>query len=156
MGSRIKIQIALPFLLIAISLFIGKMVIFKPALTDGEMRMLGFVSEKIDIPERKTFVSYRNLKSPVEIAAYPSVPLSSLVPQVKNEISGINVSLIIISKESRLAIVNGLIVKEGDGIGNMQIAKIEKSRILIKEIRKPFSIGNQIKETRWIYLEENK
>lgn len=161
---RMKIQMALPFLLIIISLFAAKIISFKPTLTPAEMRMLGFVPEKIDIREKEPFTVSRDLKSPFETAkappGYPSVPLSAVAPQTPagakphlepaKPPSELRVSMILVTEGRRMAIVNGLVVKEGDGIATMRIAKIERNRILLKEV------DGKPAETRWIYLEEKK
>jgi len=73
MDKRAKIQIALPFLLIIVSLFTVKLLVFRPALTPEETQMLGFVPEKIVIQERPPFMAIRNLRSPIEIVKAPPV-----------------------------------------------------------------------------------
>lgn len=166
---RMKIQMALPFLLIIVSLFAAKIISFKPTLTPAEMRMLGFVPEKIDIRGKEPFTVSRDLKSPFEMAkappaGYPSVPLSAVAPQTPagakphlepaKPPSELRVSMILVTEGRRMAIVNGLVIKEGDSVAGMRVTKIEKNRILLKEV-KP-SPDDKPAETRWIYLEEKK
>jgi len=62
--------------------------------------------------------------------------------------------MIVISETRRMAIVNGFVVKEGDGIGSTRITKIERKRVLLKEFRP--SLNDKREETRWVYLEEKK
>lgn len=150
MDRNMKIKIALPFLLIIISLAAVKLINFKPALTSSEMRILGFVPDRMDIEQRRPFEVDRDLGSPIEIAGkkeFPSAPLSTVAPQVSAEAEKpleLKISMIVVSEGRRMAIVNGLVVKEGDSVGIARIAKIEKNRILIVERQK----------TRWIYMEE--
>ncbi|MFN3479874.1 MAG: hypothetical protein ACK415_05765 [Thermodesulfovibrionales bacterium] len=147
-----KIKIALPFLLIIISLAAVKFINFKPALTSEEMKILGFVSDRMDIEERRPFEVDRDLGSPIEIARkkeFPSTALSTVAPQVSAEAEKpleLKISMIVVSEGRRMAIVNGLVVKEGDGVGIARIAKIEKNRILMAERQR----------TRWIYMEGMK
>lgn len=149
---NMKIKIALPFLLIIISLAIVRLINFKPALTPEEMRILRFVPEKMDIEDRRPFEVDRDLGSPIEIVkkkGFPPAPLSTVAPQVPAEAEKpleLKISMIVVSEGHRMAIVNGLVVKEGDGIGIARIARIEKNRILIAERQK----------TRWIYMEGMK
>lgn len=163
MDRRMKIQMALPFLLIIVSLFTVKIISFNPTLTPGEMRMLKFVPEKIDIRERQPFTVSRDLRSPFEMAkappsGYPSVPLFAVAPQTpaeaKPHLEALKVSMIVLSEGRRMAIVNGLVIREGDSVAGMRVTKIEKNRILLKEV-KP-SPDDKPAETRWIYLEEKK
>lgn len=162
MERKIKIQVALPFLLIVVSLFTLKIIKFKPVLTPAEMRMLNFVSEKIDVSERQPFTVYKDMRSPIGIVkltpeGYPSIPLSKVAPQIQTEgapLSELKVSMIIFNKNTRMAIVNGTVVKEGDGIGSTKVIKIEKNRLLVETIAP--SLGEKRKETRWVYLEGNK
>lgn len=161
MERKIKIQVALPFLLIVVSLFTLKIIKFKPVLTPAEMRMLNFVSEKIDVSERQPFTVYKDMRSPIGIVkltpeGYPSIPLSKVAPQIQTEgaLHELKVSMIIVNKNTRMAIVNGTVVKEGDGIGSTKAIKIEKNRLLVETIAP--SLSNKRKETRWVYLEGNK
>lgn len=157
-----KIEIVLPFLMIIVSLLIVRLISFKTSMTPGELRMIGYVPEDIQIRERQPFMAGRELKSPFEIVKtptlrYPSESLSALAPEVPEGIGSpleLKVSMILVTEGRRMAIVNGLVVKEGDGIAGMRIEKIERSRILLKEFR-PSHIDKQ-EETRWVYLEEKK
>ncbi|GAB4416304.1 MAG: hypothetical protein OHK0032_12370 [Thermodesulfovibrionales bacterium] len=148
MDRNMKIKIALPFLLIIISLAAVKLINFKPALTPEEIRILGFVPERMDIEERQPFEINKDIRSPIEIVKkkeFPSTPLSAVAPQVSEPEKPLElkISMIVVSEGRRMAIVNGLVVKEGDGISSAKVAKIEKNRILIAERQK----------TRWIYME---
>jgi len=150
MDRYMKIKIAMPFLLIIVSLVAVRWVHFKPSLSPAEARLLGFTPEKIDIYERLPFEVNKDLGSPIEITKkreFPSMPLSAIAPQVLAEPEKpleLKVSMIIVVGEGRrMAIVNGLVVREGESIGSARITKIEKDRLLIAERQK----------TRWIYME---
>lgn len=158
MDRNLKILIFLPFVLIGASLMSLKLIDFKPALTLEEMRLLGLVPERLAIPEGHTPKVYRDMRSPIEVPkapkGFPSTPLSLVAPpttqQPVEESLKPKVSMIVVSKDRKMAIVNNLVVKEGDAIGNIRIIKIEKDRVLIKDQRVTRPFGS---ESRWVYLE---
>jgi hypothetical protein len=47
--------------------------------------------------------------------------------------SGPTVSMIIVNDQTRLAIINGKVVKEGDRHAQWRVARIEKNRVLLRE-----------------------
>lgn len=152
MDGRLKILAVLPFLLVIVSFITTKVVNFESALTAKEKQVLEFTPEKIEMIERQALVVKNDLKGPIKTIKstlsrdFPSKPLSVIAPQIARNggekiIEG-TVSLIVIGGEKKIAIVNGVVVKEGDSVGGMKIAKIEKDRILIK------SNG-----TKWLHLE---
>ena len=61
----------------------------------------------------------------------------------ENSYNETDLSLIVISGNKKRAIMNGKLVKEGDRINGMKIARIEEKRILLKN-----------KSSQWIYLRE--
>lgn len=155
-GNREKIQIALPFIVILISLIIGKFLYlnpFEPPLTQVEKKILGFVPERFDVKGERHAGVADELASPFEIKKrdFPSVSLSDLTPQgaqADSELEKLKLTMIIIGQNRRnLAIVNGLVLKEGDIIGDMKLERIEKNRILLKSIL-------AAKKSRWLLLEE--
>ncbi|MEW6162906.1 MAG: hypothetical protein AB1606_06310 [Nitrospirota bacterium] len=148
------ILIVLPFLLIIVSLLTMKLINFKPALTPEEMRMAGFVPERIELPERGRITAVKDLRSPIEIVkappqGFPPVPLSAMAPQNGEKPVELKVSMIVVSEGRRMAIMNGLVVNEGDSIGRIRITKIERNRILLTEHREQ----NAEQRIRWVYLQ---
>ncbi len=152
MDRRLKILTVLPFLFVIASFIATKVVNFNSVLTAKEKQALEFVPEKIEVIERQALVVKNDMKGPIEIIKstlsrdFPSKSLSVIAPQTARDegekiIEGI-VSLIVTGGERKIAIVNGVVVKEGDSVDGMKIAKIEKDRILIK------SNG-----TKWLHLE---
>lgn len=143
MEGRLKILAVLPFLLVIVSFITTKVVNFESALTAKEKEVLEFTPEKIEVVERQALVVKNDLKSPIKTIKstlsrdFPPEPLSVIAPQSEG-----TVSLIVIGEEKKIAIVNGAVLKEGDSVNGMKIAKIEKDRILIK------SNG-----TKWLHLE---
>ncbi len=144
-----QIQLALPFLMIIVSLLTVRLISFKTSMTTGELRMIRYVPERLEIPERQPITVSKDLKSPVELVkapqkGFPPAPLSAMAPR---RVPELKVSMIVVSEKQRMAIVSGLVVKEGDGIDRMRVAKIERNRILLKDV------DGKPAETRWIYLD---
>ncbi len=155
MNRNMKIQIVLPFVAIIISLLTVKLINFKPA----EARAIGFVPERIDVHERQSFTLNRDIKSPIEIVKapakeFPATPLSALAPQMQGEAVKaekpveLKVSMIVVSEQRRLAIINGVVVKEGNVIHGLRISKIDSNRVLVTD-----STAGAEHKTRWVYLE---
>ncbi len=104
------------------------------ALSPLERNILLFSYDKVKITDRKPLI-VTNLISPVEVAAlskkgYPNVPLSSIAPGDKAVEQ--KVSLILIRNGKKIAIINNLVVKEGDSIDLGKVARIEKEGVLIR------------------------
>jgi hypothetical protein len=107
---------------------------FGVALSPMERNILLFSYDKVKITERKPLM-VATLISPVEIVAsskgaYPKVPLSDIAPADKPEEQ--KVSLILIRGGKKIAVINNLVVREGDSINLGKIAKIEKGGVLIR------------------------
>jgi hypothetical protein len=107
---------------------------FGLALSPMERNILLFSYNKVKITERKPLI-VSALISPVDIATsskggYPKVPLSDIAPGDKAKEQ--KVSLILIRGGKKIAIINNLVVKEGDSINLGKIARIEKGGVLIR------------------------
>lgn len=150
---------AMPFLLVVLSILGVRLIDFKPSSSPDELRVAAFTPETIDLRERQP-ADVSGLKSPFEIVSpdakvSPSIPLSAVAPESLKGTADIGrplelkVSVIVVTESRRMAIVSGLVVKEGDALGKMRITRIEKERILVTDL------GSQDKEQgkRWIYLE---
>ncbi len=158
-GNKEKLQMVLPFIFILLALIIVKVLLinpFEPPLLPVEKRLLDFVPDKIDIRGEITPAITHDIESPFGIAKkdFPAVPLSALIPQgtqmqtEAEKTHELKVTMIITGqKKGNMAIVNGLVLKEGDIVSSMKLTKIEKNRVLVRHILKT-------NEARWLYLEE--
>ena len=100
-------------------------------LTPAESGILLFKQEKIMMKERH-FIAVPALKNPMdqhlsEKKSYPSVKLSDIAPREQQ-----HVSLVLIRGEKRIAIIDNLVVRVGDGISQGRVARIERNGVLIK------------------------
>lgn len=134
------------------------MIRIKPSLSAQEQQLAGYQYNKIELNERDTrfFSGLRNpmkasISSPAGKAGpgdYPAERLADLAPPGKavqdppvEQPPG--VSFIVIKDRSRMAIVNGEAVREGDRIRNGKIMRITKTGVLIKTQE----------GQRWVYIE---
>lgn len=121
---------------------------FKPSLPPAEQGLLDFSyqKQKATIIRRQP-ITVLALDSPIRVeavspkVAYPQVPLEKVAP-IEPEVE-IKVSFILIDGGRKMAIINGMVVKEGDVFNHNRVAKIEKNRVLIKDK----------KGERWIRIE---
>lgn len=100
-------------------------------LSHAERSILLFRQEKLSIKERQ-FAMVSALKNPMEQGSvgkqgYPTVKLSDIAPPDRQQ-----VSLVLIRGEKRIAIIDNLVVREGDSINEGRIARIEKGGVLVK------------------------
>lgn len=108
---------------------------FKAAFSPVEQEALRFSYKKSSLI-RKQPVTVTHLKSPIELPAaaqkdFPKIPLSEIFQlEMKKEKK---VMLILINDNRKMAIINDIVVKEGDMIDNSSVEKIEKNRVLIKD-----------------------
>lgn len=136
MDKMIKAQIILPLFLIAAGLLAAKMVNFKLVLKPSEARVAGFSYEAPVLPETKS-IEVSSLNSLIEIMKpqkkdFPPEPLSKIVPQGPEQAAS-RVSMIVLSEGRRMAVVNGIVLREGDLINKMTLSKIEKHRVLLSD-----------------------
>ncbi|MBI4710671.1 MAG: hypothetical protein HY759_06185 [Nitrospirae bacterium] len=93
-------------------------------------------------------------KSPIDFSSagsaggFPTAPLDSVVPQAGKSI----LSLIVIQENIKMAIIKGALVKEGDRIDGMKVAKIEHDKVLLT---KKGDKKGEVQE-QWLYMEKIK
>lgn len=104
---------------------------FDLSLSPAEKGILLFKYEKQIIKERQ-FPMVAALRNPMESSSserksYPPVKLGDIAPVDQQR-----VSLVLIRGEKKIAILDNLVVREGDSINEGRIARIEKSGVLVK------------------------
>jgi len=120
---------------------------YEPALTPMEKEVLIFSYQIPSVIYREPLV-VSALYSPIRIHAvpkpdYPPVPLLEIAPPFVPERPperplDLKVTFILIDGAKKIAIINDIVVKEGDVIGGSRIAKIQKNKVLIidKEVER--------------------
>lgn len=151
--TRLKLMIAIPFLLIALSFVIVDFIPFRSALTAEEHQIIGFMPEDLSIPSVKRFVpSIDSTRVCSEIFLSDRADHQSQETTPTSEPLHGKVSLIVMGDKGKMAIVDGALVREGDSIGSWIVRKIESQRVLIEP-------GSQKREQtqeqfqQWLYME---
>ena len=134
MNRQFVILMACSVLAVALTIIVVSEVTFGPALSPAEKGVLLFQHDKLTIKERQPMV-VAGLKGPIEIGTvarmgYPPVKLADIAPPDKP--AGARVSLVLVRGNKRIAIVDSLVVKEGDSISGGRVARIEKGGVLVK------------------------
>lgn len=164
MDNKTKILIISPLILIIISVVAADSIhlygkIFynlKRELLSGGAQFPELTPSEMAMKQEQAIPPGRELKSPVEFGpaagAFPPIALEALVPQSDYNEKNV-LSLVVVSGNIRMAIIKGVVVKEGDNIDGFKVAKIEPDRVLLtqKDTKKL-----QGAEQRWIYLEKTK
>jgi hypothetical protein len=150
MDNKTKILIIFPPVLIIIFIFIATSVPFEEKLSGAEKQTLEFIPSDIRIKEREIIHVTGELKIPMGLNISGVTGDFLLSPAEDDLVSQIGyndntLSLIVISGKSRMAIIKGVVVKEGDNIGGIKVVKIEPQRVLLRN-----------KTTKWLYMEKTK
>jgi hypothetical protein len=142
MDNKSKFLIALPSALVILMLFAAYYVPFDADLSRASQQILAFVHSDIGIEERKGSKYIRNLKSPIEFpqSIKTDVDADSGDDQSKENQED-QVSLIVISNGNKMAMIDGMPLKEGDSYDDKRVVKIEPDRVLLKN-----------KTSRWVYI----
>jgi hypothetical protein len=143
----IVILIAATLVMVIIIVFgLSYVIDIKPSLSLREKRFARFSYEKVKIVERKP-AELANIKSPLEDTEgrgkeFPSEALADIAPIIgdeknrgmeKEKNAAQKLSLILIKDHARLAIVNGIVVREGDMTNSGRVQKITKDGIILKD-----------------------
>lgn len=152
MDNKTKILIIFPPVLAIILIFVATSITFKDELSEAERQTLVFTPPDFKIKRRQIIHVEKELKSPI----VPGVSTAKGLPPSKTEVDLASqiltsqieynnnaLSLIVISGKRKMAIIKGVIVKEGDSIEGMKVVKIEPQRVLLSN-----------KTTQWIYIEK--
>lgn len=148
LDNRLMLLIAAPFILIVISLLGIRFISFKALLYPSEQRIEKFTSETTLLTERQPF-EVSGLKAPFEIKKQPLPGAPSLVAVSEEKLLELKVSLIVVSEGRRMAIINGMVIREGDNIDLMKVTRIEREKVLFT-----FRTSeDNSRKTKWIFME---
>lgn len=153
MDSKLKIALASPFLLAVMVYVIGGGISYNLALTSQERQILNFVPENLELPEVKNLLEREKINSPIEI---PGQVFPSNSIQVTSGAKLDNkVTLIVIGNYRKIAMIDGVLVREGESVGNLVVKSIESNRVLVKRL----ALDNKENANpilQWLYLEEKQ
>ena len=166
MDKKTKKLIVFPVILIIILMLIANSVnlrsklfylLLKGELSESEIQILQGVKQlpvqstpaDIRIKQQQRIYITKELGSPIDFkspapagGSFPPVSLEELVPQTGGKDM---INLIVVSDKIRMAVIKGVVVKEGERINGMTIARIEHDRVLLKN-----------KTSQWLYMEKIK
>ncbi|HOE18821.1 MAG TPA: hypothetical protein PLX02_12510 [Syntrophorhabdaceae bacterium] len=139
MGSLNNITrlIAGTIVTILVVVFGVSMVKLKPALLPHERQLVQFNYEKVGIIERTPAV-VAGISSPFSGAEdrrkdFPPLALAELVPPGEEKGGGQRISMVLIKDRVKIAIVDGVVVKEGDRFQDGMVKRIDKTGVLLKD-----------------------
>ncbi|OPY79689.1 MAG: hypothetical protein A4E64_00333 [Syntrophorhabdus sp. PtaU1.Bin058] len=129
--------IVITVVVIIVVIFGMSMVNMKPSLLPHERQLVQFNYEKVGIIER-TPVVVTGVSSPFSGTEdtqkdFPPADLSKLAPPGEEKGESQRVSMVLIKDRTKIAIVDGMVVREGDKLKNGQIKKIDKNGILLRD-----------------------
>ena len=139
--DKTRVFIALPLVIIIIFAVSAFYVPYDSVVSDAEMKVLNFRPSALKIMAKTMISKTIASEGPFDFAHVKPAPgHDSLSGKNKPETY---ISLIVISGEKKMAVIDGRTVKEGDSIGGMRIAKIESNRILLQD-----------RSSQWLYIKE--
>jgi len=139
--GKTRILIILPVVFIVICAAAAFYIPFDRTVTDVEMQVLNFIPSSLKVVSTPVIVRALKGEGPFDFAS--AQPVTDHAAEHLGKEQGATVSLIVISGDSRMAVIDGMTVQEGDSIRGMRIAKIESDRILL-----------QNRSSQWLYLKE--
>ncbi len=145
MDRKTEIFLALPLVLIIIFVVAAYQIPLKGALSGFEIELLAFTPSDLKVRIKQITHKIRELDGYFDFKSAAADDATEDEDDLVKE-NGYNdtgLSLIVISGKKKMAIMNGKLVKEGDSINGMKIARIEEEKILLKN-----------KSSQWIYLKE--
>jgi hypothetical protein len=145
MDKKTTIRLALPLAVTVAMLIAALYIPLGLDLSDVQKNILGFMKSDLTIETKQSLQIKENLVSPIEfdLSELEQVHEENvdLVQEVDEEDPV--VSLIVISGKKRMAMIQGVPVKEGDYYDDKRIVKIEPDRVLLKNIK-----------SNWVYIGE--
>lgn len=104
----------------------------KPTLLPLEREVLGFRAPPSPSVENRNLV-LSGLRNPINEQArdYPPIALAEVAPAQGAAAEG-EVSLIVVGRATKLAVIQGTVLKEGDVFRGTRIAQIKKDGVLLK------------------------
>jgi hypothetical protein len=140
LDGKSAIFLAAPFVVIALLVTAAYYVPFEKGLTEAEEGMLGFVRADLSVKKHRTPLTAKagpGLFEFVRKRSEGGVVAESERPDKKG------LTLIVVSGDRKMALIDDRLVKEGDRIDDKKIARIEPDRILVRD-----------RTLKWEYLRE--
>lgn len=136
-------MILLPVIIIVLLVTAASLVPMEKSLSETEQLLLDFKASDLTVKTRPGAGVTKYIKGPFDFSVKQAKARDDKVKQI--DYNDTRLSLVVISDNSKMAIINGQVVREGDRINGIKVKKIEPARVLIKD-----------KESEWLYLENTK
>lgn len=151
MNNKLVALCALPFVLVIVVSAAGTLFPFTPRLSPQEDQIMHFQPEDIALPSVTNPLLPESVESPIRITR---ATLPAAEQERAQTFQAPRVSMIVISTRNRFAIIDGILLREGDSNGAMLVTKIEDNRVQVKNYTN--EPGAPVREVRhWLYLEEH-
>jgi hypothetical protein len=127
--------VSIPLIAILVIFMVTK-VTFDLSLSPMERKLFNFNYENIPKIAERSVTQIGSLKNPIALThsssqkGFPDTPLAELSPP--SSPAEKRVSMILVNKNRKIAIIDGKLVNEGDVVDRHRIARIEKDRVLLK------------------------
>jgi hypothetical protein len=143
--KKTKFFVILPSALIIILLLAATYVPLQSSLSKVHLQVLNFRYKDLKIQRKNVIQKESDMAGPLEFSS--PEPVHSLTQETdlapQTDFNNINVSLIVISGNTKMAIIQGVPVKEGDNIDDKKVLRIESDRVLLKN-----------KTNKWVYVKK--
>jgi hypothetical protein len=131
---------AIPLGLVLLVILVSQ-VEFGTVLSPAERELLHFRGEPVPAMVPREPLALGPVQSPVPLVfasdqGFPPEPLADVAPPGERPPAGdrqLNLSLIVINRGKKFAIISGAVVKEGDVVDQRRILRIERNQVLLKD-----------------------
>jgi len=129
--------IAVTVVAVIVVIFGMSLLKMNPSLLPHERQLVQFNYEKVGIVERDPAI-VSGIRSPFSGAqdtqrGFPPVDLSELAPPGGEKGESQRITMVLIKDRTKIAVIDGVVVKEGDTFKSGMIKKIDKNGILLRD-----------------------
>ncbi|KPK36892.1 MAG: hypothetical protein AMK70_00720 [Nitrospira bacterium SG8_35_1] len=145
MDKKTQVLLALPLALIVLLLFVADSIPFGRSISYAERGILDFRETGIELKEKRPVMSSRHVRGPFDFSIRDSTDEGPEEDDLDSRMdyNDMSLSLIVVTGQEKMAIIGGMLVREGDFIDDVKIERIEKNRVLIRD-----------KTSKWLYPRE--
>ena len=129
---KTKVLTMVPVAFAIMLLVVAGNIKFEDGLSKTEYQVLDFEYRDLSIPKKEAVVPSDIFKAPLDSGRKGAKYEISEGSDIGISRADLNVSLVIVSGNSKMAIIQGVLVKEGDIIDDKKVLKIEPGRVLLK------------------------
>lgn len=130
---KTKVLTMVPVAFAIMLLVVAGNITFEDGLSKTEYQVLDFKYKDLTIRKKEAAVPEDIFKAPLDRGAKGSEHEISKRSDIAVRGDDLEVSLVIVSGSSKMAIIQGVLVKEGDIIDDKKVVKIEPNRVLLKD-----------------------